>query len=202
MREVANSKIPTLLGVGHEKDVTLAALVSDVMVSTPTATARTIREPFERARQVVGHANTLLFERFDRELSGKYTSLSKAEQTIALVFPKLRERFHLAEQALLRSFDRVSFSMIQSKDFLLASEESLFSGFERMGETVAQMLIRGEEKLREYDPNRALALGYSLVRLQKGLVRSVSQVKQGDILDISLKDGSIEAAVRSITSNL
>ncbi len=202
VREVANSSIPTLLGVGHEKDVTLAALVADVMVSTPTAAARTIREPFERARQVVGHAQILLLERFERELSEKQALLSRSEQMIAMIFPRLRERFDRAEQSLLRSLDKISFSMIQSKNFLLASEESLFSGFERMREVVMQILVRGAEKLREYDPNRALQLGYSLVRSQKVLVRSIAQVKQGDMLDISLKDGSIETEVRSVTGNL
>jgi exodeoxyribonuclease VII large subunit len=201
VREVANSKIPTLLGVGHEKDVTLAALASDVMVSTPTATARTIREPFERARQTVAHAKPLLLERFDRELSEQHTVLSHAEQIIAGVFPKLRERFERMQQKLFRSFDRVSFVITQSRNSLGAFEERLDGGFGRMMETAEQSLLRLEEKLREYDPNRALALGYSLVRLRQGLVRSIGQVKQGDILDISLKDGSIETEVRSVTGN-
>ena len=202
VREVANSSIPTLLGVGHEKDVTLAALVADMMVSTPTATARTIREPFERARQVVGHAQTLLFERFSRELSEKYIQLSGAEQIIELAFPKLRERFERAEQELLRSFDRARFAIGRMRDFLSVSEDSISVGFERMNEVIQQALLYMEEKLRGYDPNRALSLGYSLVRSQAGLVRSISQVKQGDRLDISLKDGTIETEVRSIVGNL
>ncbi len=198
VREVANSNIPTLLGVGHEKDVTLAALVADMMVSTPTATARTIREPFERSRQVVGHAQTLLFERFGRDLSEKYVALSKAEQVIELVFPKLRERFERAEQQLFRSLDQIRFTIERTKNNLITSEGVVFSGFERLSEVTSQMLKLMEEKLREYDPNRALALGYSLVRLQKGLVRSIGQVKQGDRLDISLKDGTIETEVKKI----
>jgi exodeoxyribonuclease VII large subunit len=202
VREVANSKIPTLLGVGHEKDVTLAALVADVMVSTPTATARTIREPFERARQTVKHAETLLLDRFGHSLTYSRHALLQSQDMLAAVFPKLRERFELMQQQLIRAFDRTSFQIAQLKNFLITSEEILSMGFIRMKESLAQALMRGEEKLREYDPNRALALGYSLVRLQKGLVRSVSQVKKGDVLDISLKDGTIGAEVRSVTGNL
>ncbi|MGB5018100.1 MAG: exodeoxyribonuclease VII large subunit, partial [Candidatus Moraniibacteriota bacterium] len=202
VREVANSEIPTLLGVGHEKDVTLAALASDVMVSTPTATARTIREPFERARETLRHAEPLLFHRFERGLLEQYAVLSKAEQEIASVFPRLRVRFDDAEQALLRSIDRIAFSLTRSRDLLLASQESLSLGFVRMKEFVMQTIVRMDEKLHEYDPNRALKLGYSLVRLQKGLITSIRQVKQGDMLDISLKDGTIGAEVRSVTGNL
>jgi exodeoxyribonuclease VII large subunit len=201
VREVANSKIPTLLGVGHEKDVTLAALVADMMVSTPTATARTIREPFERARQTIGHAQPLLFERFHRELSEKYISVSEAEQTITLVFPKLRERFDRVEQALLRSLDKISFVITQSKNFLLSSGENLSLGFSRRRENAVQMLTRGEEKLREYNPNRALKLGYSLIRSGEKLVRSIQDVKKGDSMEIRVADGLIGAEVRSVTEN-
>ena len=200
VREVATSQIPTLLGVGHEKDVTLAALVADLMVSTPTATARTIREPFERARQVVGHANTLLFERFERELSDEYAALSKAEQIIALVFPKLRERFRSAEERLLRSLDRIHFTIGQAKNFLTASEESVSLGFARMNEMIRQALLRMEEKLHEYDPNRALKLGYGLIHSGERLIRSIASVKKGDSIDIQVADGRIAAEVKQISS--
>ncbi len=201
VREVANSSIPTLLGVGHEKDVTLAALVADMMVSTPTATARTIREPFERARQTVKHAETLLLERFERELSENQAMLSRCGQIIALVFPKLRERFERAEQRLLRSFDQVHFSIEQSKNFLVTFEGAFCTGFTRMKEGIDQSLRRMEEKLREYDPNRALALGYGLIHSGEKLIRSIKDVEKGDSMEIQVADGRIDAEVRGVISN-
>lgn len=54
VREVAGFPVPVIAGIGHEKDVPLAALVADVMVSTPTAAAHRIAsswdEAFERVR--------------------------------------------------------------------------------------------------------------------------------------------------------
>ncbi len=47
VREIFSSKIPTLCGIGHDKDVPLACLVSDVAVSTPTATAHFINASWE-----------------------------------------------------------------------------------------------------------------------------------------------------------
>jgi hypothetical protein len=130
-----------------------------------------LRGPGNRA---IGHGalaeralEPLLLERFDRELSEQHTVLSHAEQIIAGVFPKLRERFERMQQKLFRSFDRVSFVITQSRNSLGAFEERLDGGFGRMMETAEQSLLRLEEKLREYDPNRALALGYSLVRLRQ-----------------------------------
>ncbi len=42
VREIASSRIPTVVGVGHEVDVTLADMVADVRASTPTNAAEII----------------------------------------------------------------------------------------------------------------------------------------------------------------
>jgi exodeoxyribonuclease VII large subunit len=62
-RAIAESRIPTLVGVGHEVDHTLADMVSDVRAATPTHAAETLvpdrREIIKRARlqvQGAGHA--------------------------------------------------------------------------------------------------------------------------------------------------
>ena len=198
VREIAGSAIPTLLGVGHEKDVTLAALVADMMVSTPTATARTIREPFERARQITSQAKILLLERFARELSNTGMTLSALEQLIVSVFPRLREKFERMEQQLRRSLDKISFTIGQSRNFLQTLEEKVSRGFAQMRESTEKSLLRMEEKLREYDPNRALALGYSLIHSGEKLVRSIKDIEKGDSIGIQVADGRIDAEVKHI----
>lgn len=57
VRTIASSRIPTLVGVGHEIDVTLADMVSDVRAATPTNAAQLLvpdrRELIERSRGIV-----------------------------------------------------------------------------------------------------------------------------------------------------
>jgi len=196
VREVSEFPIPTLLGIGHEKDITLSALVADVMVSTPTATARTLREPFERARQSVEHAAVLISERSDRLLAGQRAEIERAEQILSLVFPKLRERFIRAEQELFRSTERIRFALLQLAEQCVESERLFLSGFAGILEKFKQSLSHVDEKLREYDPHRALSLGYALVRSGGALIRNVSQVKAGDHLSLQVRDGTIEAEVK------
>lgn len=196
VREISACPIPTLLGIGHEKDVTLAALVADMMVSTPTATARTLREPFERARQSIAHASELLVERFERRMAEQQTIIDRSEQALSRIFPKLRERFVRSEERLLRSIDRTCFVLFRLIEQCGESEKFLLSGFAAVRERCRISLSHAEEKLREYDPKRALSLGYALVRSGDTLIRSVTQVKRGDRLSLQVRDGTIETEVK------
>lgn len=57
VREIAGSRIPTLVGVGHEVDVTLADMVADVRAATPSNAAQIVvpdrREMARSLRQLV-----------------------------------------------------------------------------------------------------------------------------------------------------
>ncbi len=198
VRAVASCPIPTLLGIGHEKDVTLAALVADMMVSTPTATARTLREPFERAHQTVVYAERLFLERFERIISAQQVVLERGEQMLSRVFPQLRERFVRAEQELIRISERIGYSFQLVQKQLEVAEEQCLAGYQRVRDTFAQSLLHAEEKLREYDPERALALGYSLVRLRGKLIRNTGDAQAGDILTVQVRDGIFEAEVKGV----
>ncbi len=198
VRAVAECPIPTLLGIGHEKDVTLAALVADQMVSTPTATARTLREPFERARQSVSHTEKWLLERFERVLVHDQSLIEQGEQAISLIFPKLRERFVHAEEGLIRAFGQISFVLQHAETQLTEVSERISGGYQRIFRIFSQALASVEEKLREYDPERALALGYSLVRSQGILVRSIRGMQIGKNILVRVRDGVIEAEVKKV----
>src|SRR5690606_9434789 len=61
VRAIAGSRVPTLVGVGHEVDVTLADLVADVRAATPSNAAQIlVPDKQEIIRGVVTASNSML----------------------------------------------------------------------------------------------------------------------------------------------
>jgi exodeoxyribonuclease VII large subunit len=58
-----------------------------------------------------------------------------------------------------------------------------------------------QEKLRLVDPQNIIKRGYSLTTLNGKIVKSVSQLQKGDLLETRLSDGSIESKVEKISIN-
>lgn len=71
VREIAASRIPTLVGVGHEVDMTLADLAADIRASTPSNAAQIlVPDRQEVIRHVRGSVASLL-PRIDRAVAQK-----------------------------------------------------------------------------------------------------------------------------------
>lgn len=199
VRELAASKIPTLLGVGHEKDITLAALAADVMVSTPTATARTLREPWDEARGLIRHFEQHLPMLMERELSSVRTNLSTLSGELLGKLREFLEYANTLKQALSERLLSAQ-SIIREKIALLEQvEKGLLQRFLLGLEGAKKELAYAEDLLRQYDPTRVLKLGYSLVKSGERLVKGVEGLKVGDILDVQLGRGKIETRVEKIT---
>ena len=59
-----------------------------------------------------------------------------------------------------------------------------------------------QEKLRLVDPQNILKRGYSLTLLNGKIVKSVKQLKEGDLLETRLSDGKVESTVENIIKKI
>lgn len=67
VRAIAGCRIPVLVGIGHERDTTIACLVADKSVSTPSITARFLSRPRENARNRVRRLENSLINSFEKQ---------------------------------------------------------------------------------------------------------------------------------------
>jgi len=199
VREVATLRIPTLLGVGHEKDVTLAALAADVMVSTPTATARTLHEPWEEARQTLHHFEQQLPALFERELVAVKHTLAFESEALLVRLEQFLEQAEMLKQAMTERLFALQALVRQKIMYLDQAQRVLVQSFLAKLESAKKELVYAEDLLRQYDPKRVLKLGYSLVQSGERIVKDASKLTVGDILGIQLSKGKIGVRVETIT---
>ncbi len=199
IRAVAECPLPTLLGVGHEKDVTLAALAADKMVSTPTATARTLREPWDEARGLLRHFEQHLPILMERELSVVRTTLGTAGEALLGRLGAFFEYATTLKQALTEKLLLLQAFVQQKVAEVGQAEKNMTQYFLVRLEQAKKELVYAEDLLRQYDPTRVLKLGYSLVKSGQEIVKGVEGLKVGDILDIQLSRGKIVAKIEKIT---
>ncbi|MBI2438996.1 MAG: exodeoxyribonuclease VII large subunit [Candidatus Moranbacteria bacterium] len=198
VREIASSKIPTLLGVGHEKDITLAALAADTMVSTPTAAARTLSFSWEKASGLLRQMEQHIFQAYEKAFLVTKYRLRQYAQNLSEqldVYIKVQSGFR---ERLFLCFSKIEYALREQRQKSIFFQETLLRRFAVALETIGQSCKHTEEALHRYDPKRALRLGYSLIKKEGQLVRSVRAVRAGDMLSVRLADGRLDSQVLNV----
>ncbi len=197
VRAVAAFPVPVLTGIGHEKDVSLVSLVSDKNVSTPTAVANLLNAGWKESIHEVTLAEEKIVGRFERVLHEQNFLLSNAERIIEERFRTVFEAFRMYQENLFRSFERIGTAIERMKDSIVEFERRMLREFTEGLEKKKDMLVQFEKLLTGLNPERQLRLGWSITKNKKGVVvRSVSQVKSGEDLEVSLADGSLNVKIK------
>lgn len=154
-RAVAASRVPTLVAIGHEVDVSLAELAADQRASTPSNAAELL---VPDSREVLRQLADSAFRLRDGALNS----------------------IHLNKQHLIR-YDGELKQLLRLR--LVRAHEQLMSQ---------------KQLLAALNPRAIMRRGYAIIRLSrdKALVRRRSDMHHGDIVNIELSDGSVEAAVQ------
>lgn len=198
VRAVKNSRIPVLAGIGHERDVSLVALAADRMVSTPTAVARTLCEPWDEARSLLRHFEEYLPVVLERELSLIGNRLAVLSEGLLSCLRKILERVDFSKKKLLEKLALLQRMVQQKIANLSQTRGALIQDFITKMESVRKETLYAEDLLCQYDPKRVLGLGYSLVRSGQTLVKDARTLKVDDILKIQFSRGSASMRVKKI----
>ena len=176
---IARSEIPVISAVGHESDFTIADFVADLRAPTPSAAA---------VPDALALRSTLNYD------------LSLLEKTIITRIERYKKDLNLlasskvltSKQELLDTY-RMNTSITSDK--LDASIEKIISA-KRFEFSISAA------KLDSISPLNTLARGYAIVQESSGrALSSIDGISIGDIIDIRLSNGVIEANVEKIHRN-
>ena len=201
VRKIITLNMPVICGIGHEKDVPLASLVADLMVSTPTAVTVVLNKSWDKALNRI--------QIFERDLIYKYQeTLSVEKHRLGTITGDLKQKstfifkkFELLKVQLNNELVNLGHILKDANVALNNFSKLLIANFKRNFSQFEDYLNSTEKRLKTVNPLRQLKLGYSITRIKGVVVRSIKQVNQGEKLDIQVADGKIESQVNNIINN-
>lgn len=198
VREIASLDIPVVCGVGHEKDISLVSLVSDLAVSTPTAAARAIRESWDKTVYKLEQNQKIIISFYEKSLFDSKGRIESASYALNDNFGKIFYKFKEIKKEINHSFQRISLSISAAGKFIETCGRNIFSEYERFIFFAKRKIKIIENQIKLNSPERQLKLGYSIVSFGGKIVRSIRQVKKGDSVNIKVSDGKIGSRVEKI----
>jgi exodeoxyribonuclease VII large subunit len=173
-RAIRASRIPVVVGVGHETDVTIADFAADRRAPTPTAAAEMVSPSRDELLMRVGG----LAQRATREALRRIEYAMQTVDALARRLVHPRERLRTSRQLLGQLATRLALAAARRMDFFDAQ------------------IARLKASLGSLNPEAVLERGYSLTRTAQGeVVRNAAKVQVGERLTTTLAKGWLESEV-------
>jgi len=176
-RAIVASKIPTITGVGHETDTTIADFVSDLRAPTPTGAAELVTShTVELVKTIQAYKNQLnkVMAGVIRELMQKIDYLEKR-----LITP--RQQIQRQKEQIHQYIQRINQSMKNAMILYRLKIDKLKLNFDHL------------------NPHAVLSRGYSIITNVDGqIVNNVNQLKLDDKIRIQLNHGQADANISDL----
>ncbi len=193
---VAQFPLPVIIGIGHERDVTVLDYVANMRVKTPTAAAEWLvargDEALESLRRV---AADILQSATDR-ISGCKTQLAYMESTLGIAPEAAVDRARAAMQQAVVTLAGTGARRISPQ---LSRLDHVMESVALAGRTATarerERLAAREQLIATLSPQATLRRGYSITTYHGRSVRSAADLPEGAEMVTLLADGEVTSTV-------
>lgn len=193
---IAQFPLPVIIGIGHERDVTVLDAVANMRVKTPTAAAEWLIARGEEALATLHDLGTEIYRLASDLLAGSKEQLAR----LSAILPQLPA---IAMDNARKRVDRLNVAL---SDVAMARLRPEASRLDVMAERIASssatvierqraMLDRMDGLVQVLSPQATLSRGYSITRVNGHAVTDASALAPGDIIETTLASGTIESKV-------
>jgi len=182
-RSIYQSQIPVISAVGHETDYSIADFVADLRAPTPSAAAEL----------VIPEKEVLVKKILDIELRLKRALSARIQNERRRLENILKSPF------FRHPTDKVNQKKLDLENLKKALENSIL----RKLQTEKSRFSVACGKLDVLSPLTVLSRGYSITRnMHQEIIKTISQVNQGEILEIILSDGLVKCVAQGKESHI
>ncbi len=193
---IASCPVPVMVGIGHERDVTVLDYVANMRVKTPTAAAEWLIAKGAAELDGLRRISTALHKVLTERINGNRTQLSFIEGQLPAY----------ARRALSHSSQKLQMASLVLKSvsprYLTPQRQRLDMLRNALPQSVDVQLMRHAQRLdscasliEALSPDTVLKRGFSITKIGDMTVRNASDVPHGAVLTTVFADGKINSTV-------
>ena len=221
-RLIANCAIPVISAVGHEVDFTICDFVADLRAPTPSAAAELVAKSSAEITQRLQHIDRVLSSGMQKFLKHKMQNLILTAKRLVDPKKKLQDYAFRNDELLTRLEQGVKAYLAHLNKDVQILEKKLLSPQDvirrlksrietaqlkmnnRIINNIQKMQIRVKSTMGLLDslsPLKVVHRGYSITTSQDKVVRSISEVKPSDTIQVRVSDGILHAEILKIETS-
>lgn len=198
---IAQFPLPIFTGIGHERDDTVIDFIAHTRCKTPTAVAAFLIERMQNVHAIIDNIEERLHRATTDYLQMhqlRYERLSQRYSTAAISFVNHQQQVHhrLAQRITTGLHEQLNFQ----SQLLQRVVSRLHTNTHLLIERKEHQLSLFAQTLRWADPQRTLAMGYSITYTSDGkLLSAASALRQGTRLRTVVADGEVWSTINEVS---
>lgn len=198
---IALYPVPVIIGIGHERDITLLDYVANMRVKTPTAAAEWLIGRNQKALDAAMNLGAEIHRAATARIAGARTQLAYLESLITMApqacFTRAETRIRQAGVTLAAMSQRRLAPEVARID---AARAALPVALANIIARHRSLIDSKEALAKALSPAATLARGYSVTLAGGKAIRSADDIKPGDTVTTLMHSGSFSSTVTEIKS--
>ncbi len=182
--------IPVITGIGHERDETIADIVANTSLKTPTAVAEFLISGVKEYEEVIDSFYAQIFEYVAHTLRDQRTHLEYLSKHIKYISESTLKTHAVKLSVLGQSINGAAKGRKKVLETLVQNYiQSLKLNSNRYLDLRNKELQNISGSIDLVNPKRVLKRGYSIVRKGSKIMKSAQDLQEGDVIESEFHDG-------------
>ena len=198
-RRVATFPLPVIVGIGHERDITVLDYVAGIRVKIPTAAAEHIILQAANALAHIGDLSNQVVSIARDYIARAKEQLSYYAGNLPIMAQRIIDTNTLRLQNFIQNIPLHVQRRIEGENAQLARQKDAIKNAVaqvKMKETMRLEALG--DKIELLSPRKVMARGYTLTTCEGKIMTDAAQLEAGKLVTIHFRDGKVVAGTQSV----
>lgn len=199
---VATFPLPVIVGIGHERDVTVLDYVAGIRVKTPTAAAERIILQAANALAHIGELSNQVVNIARDYISRAKEQLSYYAGNVPILAQRIIETNAIRLQNYIQNIPLHVQRRIENESAMLTRHhDAIKSAVSQLSMKESMRLEALADKIELLSPRKVMERGYTLTMCDGKIVTDASQIEPGHTITTHFRDGKVVSTANKIIKN-